>query len=227
MPTRKANTDRKSSPIVNLSRLEALGDAVFAFALTLLALDLRLPAIESNGLAQSMLALLPKLRIFVFAFLLIAQQWDVHQRTMMHIARADGIFVWLYLLSLMFVVLMPASADILGRFPLQPIALVFFGINIALLSLTSLMMWLYASSKRGKLLDADIKASIVKIISRLWLFLPIIILITMPLAFLNAYLVYGIWILMPVITYSYSTLTIRKLGKEHRAARDAPELSKI
>jgi uncharacterized membrane protein len=227
MPTRKANTDRKSSPIVNLSRLEALGDAVFAFALTLLALDLRLPAIESNGLAQSMLALLPKLRIFVFAFLLIAQQWDVHQRTMMHIARADGIFVWLYLLSLMFVVLMPASADILGRFPLQPIALVFFGINIALLSLTSLMMWLYASSKRGKLLDADIKASIVKIISRLWLFLPIIILITMPLAFLNAYLVYGIWILMPVITYSYSTLTIRKLGKEHRAARDVPELSKI
>lgn len=227
MPTRKANTDRKSSPIVNLSRLEALGDAVFAFALTLLALDLRLPAIESNGLAQSMLALLPKLRIFVFAFLLIAQQWDVHQRTMMHIARADGIFVWLYLLSLMFVVLMPASADILGRFPLQPIALVFFGINIALLSLTSLIMWLYASSKRGKLLDADIKASIVKIISRLWLFLPIIILITMPLAFLNAYLVYGIWILMPVITYSYSTLTIRKLGKEHRAARDVPELSKI
>jgi len=214
MPTRKENAGRKTSPIVNLSRLEALGDAVFAFALTLLALDLRLPAIEGNSLGQGMLALLPKLRIFVFAFLLIAQQWDVHQRTMMHIARADGIFVWLYLLSLMFVVLMPASADILGRFPLQPISLVFFGINMALLSLTSLIMWRYASSNRGRLLDSDIKSYIVKIISRLWLFPPIIILVTMPLAYLNPYLVYAIWVLMPVMTYTYSTLTIKRFGKD-------------
>jgi uncharacterized membrane protein len=214
MPTRKENAGRKKSPIVNLSRLEALGDAVFAFALTLLALDLRLPAVEGNSLGQGMLALLPKLRIFVFAFLLIAQQWDVHQRTMMHIARADGIFVWLYLLSLMFVVLMPASADILGRFPLQPISLVFFGINMALLSLTSLIMWRYASSNRGRLLDSDIKSYIVKIISRLWLFPPIIILVTMPLAYLNPYLVYAIWVLMPVMTYTYSTLTIKRFGKD-------------
>jgi len=214
MPTRKENAGRKKSPIVNLSRLEALGDAVFAFALTLLALDLRLPAVEGNSLGQGMLALLPKLRIFVFAFLLIAQQWDVHQRTMMHIARADGIFVWLYLLSLMFVVLMPASADILGRFPVQPISLVFFGINMALLSLTSLIMWRYASSNRGRLLDSDIKSYIVKIISRLWLFPPIIILVTMPLAYLNPYLVYAIWVLMPVMTYTYSTLTIKRFGKD-------------
>src|SRR5512140_3206696 len=86
---------------VNMSRLEALGDAIFAFALTLLALDLRLPAIEPSALAQAMLALIPRLVIFVFTFLAIAQEWDVHQRTMMHIAHADGVFVWLYLLSLM------------------------------------------------------------------------------------------------------------------------------
>jgi uncharacterized membrane protein len=215
MPIRKEKPEGKSSRIVNLSRLEALGDAVFAFALTLLALDLRLPAIESNALAQGILALLPKLLIFVFAFLLIAQQWDVHQRTMMHIARADGIFVWLYLLSLMFVVLMPASADILGRFPLQPLSLMFFGINTALLSLTSWMMWRYASNK-GKLLDGDIKSYIVKMISRLWLYPPIIIIVTIPLAFLNAYLVYGIWFLMPVVSYSYSTWTFRRFGKERK-----------
>ena len=215
MPTRKENASRKSSRIVNLSRLEALGDAVFAFALTLLALDLRLPEIESNALLQGILTLLPKYLIFVFAFLLIAQQWDVHQRTMMHIVRADGIFVWLYLLSLMFVVLMPASADILGRFPLQPISLVFFGINTALLSLASWMMWRYASN-RGRLLDEDIKPYIVKMISRLWLYPPIIILVTIPLALLNAIFVYGIWFLMPLVSYSYSTWTIRRLEKERR-----------
>ena len=125
MSNDKRKTNEKPYRVVNLSRLEALGDAIFAFSLTLLALDLRLPETASTALAQGILALLPKLLVFVFAFLVIAQEWDVHQRTMMHISHADGIFVWLYLLSLMFVVLMPASADVLGRYPLQPLALIF------------------------------------------------------------------------------------------------------
>jgi uncharacterized membrane protein len=75
-----------------LPRLEILGDAIFAFALTLLALDIRLPEIEPHALAQGVLTLLPKLLVFVFVFLVIAQQWDVHRRTMLHIVRADGIF---------------------------------------------------------------------------------------------------------------------------------------
>ncbi len=112
MPLRTRKAEGKSYQVANLSRLEALGDAVFAFALTLLALDIRLPQIASNALAQGLWVLLPKLLVFVFAFLLIAQQWDVHQRTMMHIDHADGLFVWLYLLSLMFVVLMPASREL-------------------------------------------------------------------------------------------------------------------
>ena len=64
----------KPHRIVNLSRLEALGDAIIAFSLTLLALDLRLPETAPNALAQGILALLPKLLVFVFAFLLIAQE---------------------------------------------------------------------------------------------------------------------------------------------------------
>jgi len=136
--------DMRIQRSVNLSRLETLGDAIFAFALTLLALDIRLPEIEPTALAQGILTLLPKLLVFVFAFLVIAQQWDVHQRTMLHIVRADGIFLWLNILSLTFVVLMPASADILGRYPLQPLALVFFGMNTALLCLASWVMWQYA-----------------------------------------------------------------------------------
>jgi uncharacterized membrane protein len=137
MPIDIKKANEKSYRVVNLSRLEALGDAIFAFSLTLLALDLRLPEFASAVLAQGILALLPKLLVFVFAFLVISKEWDVHQRTMMHISHAGGIFVWLYLLLLMFVVLMPASADVLGRFPLQPLALVFFGINTALLCLAS------------------------------------------------------------------------------------------
>ncbi len=193
---------------VNMSRLEALGDAIFAFALTLLALDLRLPAIEPGALAQAMLALLPRLAIFVFAFLAIAQEWDVHQRTMMHIAHADGVFVWLYLVSLMFVVLMPASADILGRYPTQPLALLFFGVNTSLLCLTSWIMWQYASHA-GRLLDDDMQPYAIKLLSRLWLYPPLLILATMPLGFISVYPVYVIWFLIPISSYAYSMRAFR------------------
>ncbi len=155
-----------------------------------------------------MLALLPRLVIFVFAFLAIAQEWDVHQRTMMHIAHADGVFVWLYLLSLMFVALMPASADILGRFPTQPLALVFFGVNTALLCFTSWIMWQYASHA-GRLLDDDMRPYAIKLLSRLWLYPPLLILVTMPLGFISVYPVYVIWFLIPISSYAYSMWAFR------------------
>ncbi len=194
---------------VNLSRLEALGDAIFGFSLTLLALDLRLPEVEPSALLQAILVLLPKLLVFVFAFLVIAQQWDVHQRTMSHVARADGLFVWLYLLSLMFVVLMPASSDILARYPLQPLSLDFFGINTALLCLASWTMWRHASH-RGRLLDAEMSPETIKLIGRLWLYPPVIICLTLPLGFVSVYPVYLLWFLMPVMSYAYSIAIVKR-----------------
>jgi uncharacterized membrane protein len=209
--------DETPNRAVNLDRLETLADAVFAFALTLLAFDLRLPAVAPEDLAQGLLALLPKLLIFIFAFLVIAQEWDVHHRTMLHIAHGDGTLVWLCLLSLMFVVLMPASADILGRYPLQPLSLVVFGTNLALLCLASWVMWRYASHT-GRLLDVEISPAVVRMISRLWLYPSIIFLVSIPLGFVSVYPVYVIWVLMPVLSYSYSTWVVRR-GKEKRAAK--------
>lgn len=217
MPKTRPQAGTESHQVVQLSRLEALGDAIFGFALTLLALDLRLPEVQPAALLQGIFTLLPKLLVFVFAFLVIAQQWDVHQRTMSHVARADGTFVWLYLIGLMFVVLMPASANLLARYPLQPVALVFFGINTALLCLASWGMWRHAS-QGARLLDADISLETVRLIGRLWLYPPIIILITMPLGFLSVYPVYFLWFLMPVISYGYSTVVARR--KKQRPRRE-------
>ncbi len=220
MPGHRARTSVEPHPVVSLSRLEALGDAIFGFALTLLALDLRLPEVKPDELGQAIVALLPRLLVFVFAFLVIAQQWDVHQRTMSHVARADGAFAWLCLLSLMFVVLMPASADILARYPLQPLALVFFGVNTALLCLASWAMWQRAAQNR-RLLDEGITPETIRLIGRLWLYPPIIIALSMPLGFVSVYPVYVLWFLMPVISYGYSTLILRR-KRQQAMATEAP-----
>jgi hypothetical protein len=109
----------------------------------------------------------------------------------------------------MFVVLMPVSADILGRFLLQPLALAFFGINTALLCLASSGMRQYASHS-GRLLEPDFDPYIVKMIASLWLYPPIVIALTISLGYLSVYPVYAIWVLLPVISYSYSMRVLRR-----------------
>jgi uncharacterized membrane protein len=171
------------------SRLKALADGVFAIALTLLALDLRVGEPRPDSILVTLAQLAPRLLIFVFAFLAIAQQWDVHRRTMEHVARIDATFFWEYALALMFVVLIPASADILGGYPLDPRALVVFGANIALICLSSWAMWRHAQVKAG-LLEAGLNPAIAAMIGRLWLYPVAVIALTMPLAFLSVYPVY-------------------------------------
>jgi uncharacterized membrane protein len=201
MSMNREEVHRKPDHFVDPSRLEAVGDAIFAFALTLLALDLRLPEIEPDQLAQGILALLPKLLVFLFSFLIVANVWYLHQRSMIHIVRTDGLFAWLYLLFLLFVVLMPASADILGRFPAQPLALAAFGVNAGLLVTAMWIMWQRAIT--GKLLDETLEPYQIKRTSRLTLFTAAYYFVTIPLGFISVYLVYLFWVATPIFFYAY------------------------
>lgn len=184
------------------ARLGMLADGVFAIALTLLALDLRVSEPKPASLVGALVPLAPRLLIFVFAFLAIAQQWDVHRRTMAHVARIDGVFFWWYALALMFVVLIPASADVLGSYPRAPLSLVVFGTNIALLCLSSWTMWRHAQRTRG-LIEPGLSPTAARMIGRLWLYPVLVIAVTMPLAFVSVYPIYVIWFLMPVVSYSF------------------------
>jgi uncharacterized membrane protein len=177
-----------------------LSDGIFAFALTLLALDLRLPDIPNLTVESGLTGLLPKLLIFLISFFIIGNQWDVHQRTFLHITTADAKFALLNMLSLLFVIIMPAAAAILGRFPTQPFAIVCFGVNSALLGLSSWLAWTHASGS-GNLLDSKADPKLVAMISRLWLSTPIVFFLTIPLAFLNVYLVYLLWLILPILSY--------------------------
>jgi uncharacterized membrane protein len=195
----------------DLPRVIALSDGIFAFALTLLALDLRLPDIPNLTVETGLSGLLPKLLIFLISFLVIGNQWDVHQRTFLHIARADARFALLNLLSLLFVIILPAAAAILGRYPTQPLAIICFGLNSALLGLSSWLAWSHASGS-GQLLDRTADPNLVSMISRLWFSTPVVFFLTIPLAFLNVYVVYILWLILPVVSY-WSISIYMKRGK--------------
>jgi hypothetical protein len=70
-----------SETIVEMARLGGLSDAVFAVALTLLVLDIRIPeAATLADLPDRMLELLPRPLVYLIGFIIIGGAWGSHQR---------------------------------------------------------------------------------------------------------------------------------------------------
>jgi uncharacterized membrane protein len=93
----------------NFERLIMLSDGVFAIAMTLLALDVRVPAGSEAHLASLWVALKPVLSAYALSFLVISAYWLLHRRSMAVILRVDAIAAVLNLLVLGLVSLLPAG----------------------------------------------------------------------------------------------------------------------
>ena len=78
-----------------------------------------------------------------------------------------------------------------------------------------------SAAQNRRLLDEGITPETIRLIGRLWLYPPIIIALSMPLGFVSVYPVYILWFLMPVISYGYSTLILRR-KRQQAMATEAP-----
>jgi uncharacterized membrane protein len=193
MTERKPRRRVPGEVLVEMARLKALSDGVVAFALTLLVLDIRVPAdVLNDGLPAAIGGLGPKFAVYLLSFVLIGGAWGAHQRMLGQIERADGLLVWWTLLSLLPVTLVPACAVLLGGHPTAPIALTAFALDVIAIQLTAALLWRHAG--RHGLTDRDLDPRVVRVIGRrLWLVAGCFI-VSIPLAFLWPPLAYLAWI---------------------------------
>jgi uncharacterized membrane protein len=178
---------------LGLERLVALIDGVFAVAMTLLVLDLKLPS--ANGdLGWALRQMLPGFLIYLIVFASIAGYWIIHHRTFRQIRHEDARLILLSLLNLLFITLFPVSASIVGAHPLDPLATACLSVNSLLYCLSAWAVWSYAAANRTLLAeDSDIHKLQHEAI--IMLLVALCLAIAIPLAFLSVYLTYGVWIL--------------------------------
>jgi uncharacterized membrane protein len=126
-------------------RVAFFSDAVFAIAITLLVLGVRVPAgLSDRGFDQALGALAPDLLAFLLSFFLIALYWSKHHRAFGVIVRADGMLVFLNFLFLLFLVFLPFPTSLLSEYATRPeVLLIYAGTNLGAASLSALV-WLYA-----------------------------------------------------------------------------------
>jgi uncharacterized membrane protein len=189
--------------LVDLGRLIALIDGVYAVAMTLLILDLKLPS-GTNDLVSALGQMLPGFLVYLIAFASIAGYWTIHNGYFRYISHGDGWLILLSLINLLFVTLYPVTASIVGAHPLEPLATVCLSANSLLYCISSWAIWSHAASNR-QLLAAEDDYRPFQRVARIMLLVAIGLALAIPLAFLSVYLAYADWILCAPIAALWGT----------------------
>ncbi len=124
-----------------LERVTFFSDAVFAIAMTLLVIDVRLPAIPNaseNSLAQALVDLLPNYIGFAVSFLVIARFWIGHHRLLDMLATADPKLVRANLTLLLVIAFMPFPTAVLSNYALFRVAEGFYTAMLVLAGLANI-----------------------------------------------------------------------------------------
>ncbi|HEY6466476.1 MAG TPA: TMEM175 family protein [Candidatus Acidoferrales bacterium] len=152
----------------NAERLAALSDGIFAFAMTLLVLDIPTPPAETihseRELLHALVALSPKLVTYIMSFLTLGIFWVGQQTQLNHLDRSDRNLTWLHIALLCCVSIIPFSTRLLSEFVSYRIALLEYWVNILALGLVLYATWGYAV--RRKLLRDDISYDVTAAVCR-------------------------------------------------------------
>jgi uncharacterized membrane protein len=142
----------------SLERLAALSDGIFAVAMTLLVLDLHVPASEvihnQGELWHSLAGAAPQLISYVMSFMTLGIFWNGQQAQLNSFSRSDRHLSWIHIAFLFAVSIMPFSTRLLAEFITYRSVLVAYWANILLLGLVLFGSWRYA--RRAGLLREEI-----------------------------------------------------------------------
>ena len=145
------------SILLSKGRMEALTDGIFAIAMTLLVLELKIPDLPKSVGASQLLESIgheaPAFFSFFVSFLYCGLLWVMHHLAMHFVRHLQIALVWLNLLFLMSISVMPFSCGLLGHFLRNPVAQEIYFANMFVAAALLAAHWLVARKK--KLISED------------------------------------------------------------------------
>jgi len=136
------------------ARLDALGDAVFGVAMTLLVLDVRLPEEfhprDADELVQALLGLVPKFLPYVVSFGVLGLRWLASIQVRSHGEMFGRKYVHWWLFYLLLITCVPFTATVVGRFAnFAPAIWLYGGNTILICAVAFRLMALTPDIERG------------------------------------------------------------------------------
>ena len=171
-----ANERETKAETRDTARLEAFSDGVMAIAITLLALEIRVPPVDGDvPLLAALTEQWPMYLAFLLSFATIGIMWMNHHRMFTLIRHTDHTFLILNILLLMGITLVPFTTALLGEYLAhegQQLAAVVYSGLFTLIAVVFNIMWIYADRKQWLSQDgADL--ALENVINRQYRFGPI------------------------------------------------------
>jgi uncharacterized membrane protein len=204
------NLHHHSKKEFQVERLVLFSDAVFAIAITLLIIEIKVPEIKGHIITEhtfleELAGLTPKFLGFLFSFFIIGLYWFIHHRMFGYVINYNGKVIWLNLLFLFSIVLMPFSTAVYSEYSspeyinlISPYA--FYVANICLTGFINFLMWGYIGNPKNELTEDFPKGDFLKLAKIRSLLMPFIFVASLLTAtFVNPIIGRFVLFLIPII----------------------------
>jgi uncharacterized membrane protein len=175
-----------------MQRIEALSDGVFAIAMTLLILDIKVPVSEAiyteSDLIKAFLGLTPKLLSYLLSFITLGIYWAAQSTQFHFISKIDRNLNWIGLFFLLFVSLIPFTTAFLSQHITFRFAIFVYWLNIIMLGLILALHWNYAKKNSFISLSENENVQVTKAIKRRVVESSLLYTLGALLSFINPYL---------------------------------------
>ncbi len=192
------------TPSIKLEHVISFSDAVFAFAITLMALTIDIPGLSSNltetQLVESLFEMSSQVESYVLSFFIIALFWVSYHQVFNHIKDSYLSMVYLNLLFLLLITLLSISTSLVINFDSYRVAyLIYYGVVIAASTLL-VVIWWYAI--RINAVGENLHPLFKKGLFTQLLILPLVFLLSIVVSFINLNVAQYFWlILIPLSIY--------------------------
>ena len=171
------------APEFGRERLVFFSDAVFAIAITLLALDVRVPDIVGEAtnatVGAAIASVAPRIFAYALSFAVVGLFWLAHWRRYLLIEHVDEGLVLLNIILLGFVALIPFPTALLGEHGDVPISVVVYVLILSATGFMGTVTWVYAD--RNRLIDPDLSRYEVRLGALRGLAVPVVMLASLAL----------------------------------------------
>ncbi len=181
-------------------RVLFFSDAVFAIAITLLVVDIRVPSPADRTIdsATELHAALPEIRSFAISFAVIGLFWLAHHGMFGHITVLNRTLMLLNLLFLATIAFLPYPTALFSAASDQVTATVFYASCVAAAGLAEAAIWIYAISApalmRGRVSPRVRRYYLARLLPP-----PLVFALTIPVAMANPQTASYLWLTIVVL----------------------------
>ncbi|MEI6121986.1 MAG: TMEM175 family protein [Bacteroidota bacterium] len=197
------------------TRVEAFSDGVFAIALTLLILGIKVPDFgdfaTNHQLFHALLKLWPSFLAFILSFAAVLIMWINHHGFFKYLRKINSFFLIANGLLLLAVTFINYPTAILARYfntPAFNIAAAFYCGSMVIISATYNLMWFSSAYKRRLVKDEITDTLIIKIRNAYWIGFFIYLaafVISYFLPYLGITICISLWIFWLILDYDQKT----------------------